>query len=179
MSKIVVIAIGGNSLIKDKSKISFQDQLKTAAETCDHIIRMINAGYNIVITHGNGPQVGFSLIKSDTTSNILPLVPMDTCGADTQGTIGYMLQQSLYNKFKEKDINKKAVTIVTQVIVDKDDLAFKNPTKPVGPFYYKEKAEELRKEKSWSIIEDSGRGCRRVAPSPIPIEIIDRETIKQ
>ena len=178
MSKIAVIAVGGNSLIKDKTKISFQDQLKTVAETCDHIIRMINAGYNIVITHGNGPQVGFSLIRSDMTSNALPIVPMDVCGADTQGTIGYMLQQSLYNKFKEKDINKKAVTIVTQVKVDKDDPAFKNPTKPVGPFYSKEKVEKLQKEKGWTIIEDSGRGYRRIVPSPIPIEIIEREAIK-
>lgn len=148
MSKIVFIAIGGNSLIKDKSKISFQDQLKTAAETCDHIIGMINADYNIVITHGNGPQVGFSLIRSDMASNVLPIVPMDACGADTQGTIGYMIQQPLYNKFKVKNINKKAVTIVTQVKIDKDDPAFKNPTKPqLALFILKKKLRNYKKKK--------------------------------
>ena len=178
-TKIAVVA-GGNSLIKDKSKTSFQDQLETAAEICDHItiIGIIKAGYNTVITHGNGPQVGFSLIRSYTTSHIFSLVPMGACGVDTQGTIGYMIQQSLYNKFKEKGINKKAVTIVTQVKVNKDDLVFKNPTKPVGPFYSQEKAEKLQKDKNWTMIEDSGRGYRRVLPSPIPIEIMEIDAIK-
>jgi len=179
-TKIAVVAAGGNSLIKDKLKTSFQDQLETAVEICDHItiIGIIKAGYNTVITHENGPQVDFSLIRSDTTSHIFSLVPIDACGADTQGTIGYMIQQSLYNKFKEKGINKKAAIIVTQVKVNKDDLVFKNPTKPVGPFYSQEKAEKLQKDKNWTMIEDSGRGYRRVLPSPIPIEIMEIDVIK-
>lgn len=178
MKKTAVVAIGGNSLIKDNNKVSIEDQLETASETCEHLIGIIKEGYNLVVTHGNGPQVGFSLIRSDLASSSLPLVPMDACGADTQGTIGYMLQQSLHNHFKQNGMNNIAATVVTQVKVDINDPAFKNPTKPVGRFYDKERAFDLKEKLGWTIVEDSGRGYRRVVPSPIPIEIIERPVIQ-
>jgi len=178
MSKVAVIAIGGNSLIKDKDHQTVPDQFETTRQTCVHIAGMIEKGWDVVITHGNGPQVGFILLRSELASNVLHTVPLDSCGADTQGAIGYMIQQSLYNEFKKRKIDKQATTVVTQVVVDKNDIAFKNPTKPIGPFYNEKKAKEYSNERNWSIMEDAGRGWRRVVPSPIPLEIVERDAIK-
>lgn len=178
MGKIAVIAIGGNSLIKDKDHQTVPDQFETTRQTCVHIAGMIEKGWDVVITHGNGPQVGFILLRSELASNVLHTVPLDSCGADTQGAIGYMIQQSLYNEFKKRKIDKQATTVVTQVVVDKNDIAFKNPTKPIGPFYNEKKAKEYSNERNWSIMEDAGRGWRRVVPSPIPLEIVERDAIK-
>lgn len=178
MSKVAVIAIGGNSLIKDKDHQTVPDQFETTRQTCVHIAGMIEKGWDVVITHGNGPQVGFILLRSEFASNVLHTVPLDSCGADTQGAIGYMIQQSLYNEFKKRKIDKQATTVVTQVVVDKNDIAFKNPTKPIGPFYNEKKAKEYSNERNWSIMEDAGRGWRRVVPSPIPLEIVERDAIK-
>ena len=178
MSKVAVIAIGGNSLIKDKGHQTVPDQFETTRQTCVHIAGMIEKGWDVVITHGNGPQVGFILLRSELASNVLHTVPLDSCGADTQGAIGYMIQQSLYNEFKKRKIDKQATTVVTQVVVDKNDIAFKNPTKPIGPFYNEKKAKEYSNERNWSIMEDAGRGWRRVVPSPIPLEIVERDAIK-
>lgn len=178
MGKVAVIAIGGNSLIKDKDHQTVQDQFETTRQTCVHIAGMIEKGWDVVITHGNGPQVGFILLRSELASNVLHTVPLDSCGADTQGAIGYMIQQSLYNEFKKRKIDKQATTVVTQVVVDKNDIAFKNPTKPIGPFYNEKKAKEYSNERNWSIMEDAGRGWRRVVPSPIPLEIVERDAIK-
>ncbi|MDH5689047.1 MAG: carbamate kinase, partial [Candidatus Bathyarchaeota archaeon] len=171
MAKTAVVAIGGNSLIKDKDHQTVPDQFENTRETCTHIAGMIEQGWNVVITHGNGPQVGFILLRSELASHVLHTVPLDSCGADTQGAIGYMIQQCLYNEFKRRGIKKKAVTVVTQVLVDKNDPAFKNHTKPIGPFYDEKKAKEYRDEQGWDIIEDVGRGWRRVVPSPIPLRI--------
>ncbi len=181
-NKVAVIAIGGNSLIKDKQHQTVEDQYKAVYETSEHITSMIEEGFDVVITHGNGPQVGFILLRSEIASKSedhLHKIPLDSCGADTQGAIGYQIQQALGNIFKTKKIDKKPVTVVTQVLVDKDDTAFKNPSKPVGPFYSKVEAEVKKEKERWDMVEDSGRGFRRVVASPIPIEIIEEDAIKQ
>ncbi len=177
MGKLAVIAIGGNSLIKDKDHQSVPDQYVAAAETSHHIAAMVAEGYDVVVTHGNGPQVGFILRRSELSAHELHEVPMDYCGADTQGAIGYMIQQALFNEFREKKIKKQAVTVVTQVVVDKNDPAFQKPTKPVGSFFDREMAEKRKKE-GWDVVEDAGRGYRRVVASPIPREVVEQEAIK-
>jgi carbamate kinase len=176
--KTAVVAIGGNSLIKDDKHQTVAHQLKAARETCRHIAGMIEQGWKVIITHGNGPQVGFILLRSELASRFLPTTPLDSCGAETQGSLGYMIQQSLHNEFKQRDIKNFVATVVTQVLVKKNDPAFKHPTKPIGPFYTKRKAERHRREKGWDIMEDAGRGWRRVVPSPKPIRIIEQEVIK-
>jgi carbamate kinase len=177
--KVAVVAIGGNSLIKDKRHQTVPDQFNATRETCEHIAGMIERGWNVVITHGNGPQVGFILLRSDLSAHVLHTVPLDSCGADTQGAIGYMIQQSLYNEFTKRGIGRAAVTVVTQVAVDANDPAFKHPSKPIGPFYDEEKARAHQAEEGWDIVEDAGRGWRRVVPSPIPQRIVERDAIKE
>ena len=176
--KVAVVAIGGNSLIKDKKHQTVPDQFAATHETCVHIAGMIEHGWDVIITHGNGPQVGFILRRSELASHVLHTVPLDSCGADTQGALGYMIQQSLYNEFKLRGIDKQAITVVTQVLVDKDDPAFQNPSKPIGPFLDREAALKRRAEEGWDVIEDAGRGWRRVVPSPIPRRIIEQDAIK-
>jgi len=176
--KVAVVAIGGNSLIKDKKHQTVPDQFAATHETCVHVAGMIEHGWDVIITHGNGPQVGFILRRSELASHVLHTVPLDSCGADTQGALGYMIQQSLYNEFKLRGIDKQAVTVVTQVLVDKDDPAFQNPSKPIGPFLDQEAALKRRAEEGWDVVEDAGRGWRRVVPSPIPRRIIERDAIK-
>ncbi|HHY46606.1 MAG TPA: carbamate kinase [Firmicutes bacterium] len=178
MRRVAVVAIGGNSLIKDSAHPTIPDQMAAVAETCSHIAEMIEEGWEVVVTHGNGPQVGFLLLRSELASHMVHVIPLDTCGADTQGAIGYWIQQALYNEFRKRRIDKKAATVVTQTIVDRDDPAFQNPSKPIGPFYTEEQAERYRKERGWDIREDAGRGWRRVVPSPIPREIVERDAIK-
>ncbi len=178
MSKVAVVAVGGNSLITDKTKKSIPDQYNAAYQTAQHIADMIEMGYNVVITHGNGPQVGFILLRSEKSRGELHDVPLDYCGADTQGAIGYMFQRALHNIFLERGINKKAATVVTQVLVDQKDPAFQNPTKPIGSFYSEEEAKEREQKEGWSIMEDAGRGWRRVVASPIPVEIVEQEAIQ-
>jgi len=176
--KVAVVAIGGNSLIKDKEHQTVPDQFAATQETCVHIAGMIEHGWDVIVTHGNGPQVGFILRRSELASHVLHTVPLDSCGADTQGAIGYMIQQSLYNEFKLRGMDKQAATVVTQVLVDKDDPAFQNPSKPIGPFLDQEIALKRRDEEGWDVTEDAGRGWRRVVPSPIPRRIIERDAIK-
>jgi carbamate kinase len=176
--RVAVVAIGGNSLIKDKEHQTVPDQFAATQETCVHIASMIEHGWDVIITHGNGPQVGFILRRSELASHVLHTVPLDSCGADTQGAIGYMIQQSLYNEFKLRGIDKQAATVVTQVLVDKNDPAFQNPSKPIGPFLDRETALKRQDDEGWDVIEDAGRGWRRVVPSPIPRRIIERDAIK-
>ncbi len=178
MAKVAVVAIGGNSLIKDKDHQTVPDQFAATRETCIHIADMIGRGWEVVITHGNGPQVGFILMRSELASRVLHTVPLDSCGADTQGALGYMIQQSLGNEFEKRGIQKPIVTLVTQVVVDNDDSAFENPSKPIGPFYDEARAKRYRDEEGWRIMEDAGRGWRRVVPSPIPMRIVEQEAIK-
>jgi carbamate kinase len=177
MSKKAVIAIGGNSLIRD-NQVDIPQQMAAARDTCKHIAGLIEAGYDVVITHGNGPQVGFMLLRSELARPTVHPVPLDTLGADTQGAIGYWLQQALTNEFKLRRINRTAATVITQVVVDRDDPAFQHPTKPIGPFYSKEDAERRMREDGWIMVEDAGRGWRRVVPSPQPREIVELPAIR-
>lgn len=178
MGKTAVVAIGGNSLIKDKDHQTVPDQFQATRETCVHIASMIEQGWNVVITHGNGPQVGFILLRSELASNVLHTVPLDSCGADTQGAIGYMIQQALYNEFEKRNIKKQAVTVITQTVVDSSDRSFQDPTKPIGSFLDKEKATKYREELGWNVMEDAGRGWRRVVPSPKPLRIVEIDAIR-
>ena len=176
-NKTAVVAIGGNSLIKDKMHQSIRDQYIAAKETCDHIVSMIKEGWNVVIVHGNGPQVGFILRRSELAAHELHEVPMDVCGADTQGAIGYALQQNLHNEFRELGLNKHAVSLVTQVEVRADDPAFQIPSKPIGSFMDKAQADR-RQKRGWTVKEDAGRGWRRVVASPKPVRIVEESAIK-
>ncbi len=173
-----VIAIGGNSLIKDKEHQTVRDQFDSTEETCVHIAEIVKQGWRVVVTHGNGPQVGFILLRSELASDVLHTVPLDSCGADTQGALGYMIQQLLGNRLKQVDSDVPVITVVTQVIVDADDPAFHNPTKPIGPFYDEAKARRYEREQGWAVIEDAGRGWRRVVASPIPREIVELEAMR-
>jgi len=175
---VAVVAVGGNALIKDKSHQSVQDQFDCAKDTMKHIVDMIEKGWDVVITHGNGPQVGFILRRSEIARDQLHEVPLDYCGADTQGAIGYMFQKALYNEFLQRGINKDVATVVTQTIVDKDDPAFQNPTKPIGSFMDEEEAKDRAAKENWTVVEDAGRGWRRVVPSPIPTRIVEAKVIE-
>ena len=155
-----------------------RDQYIAAKETCDHIVSMIKDGWEVAIGHGNGPQVGFMLRRSELAAHELHEVPLDACGADTQGAIGYALQQNLYNEFRQFGLNKHAVTVVTQVEVAADDPAFQNPSKPIGSFMDEAQANRRREKNGWQVVEDAGRGWRRVVPSPIPIRIVEEEAVK-
>ncbi|MDI6916948.1 MAG: carbamate kinase [Thermoplasmatales archaeon] len=179
MGRKAVVAIGGNSILRADQKGTVPEQFANTAETVEHIADMIEAGYDLVITHGNGPQVGDMLLRSEKTEELLYPLLLDICDSNTQGSMGYMIQQTLGNVLKKRKIKKYIITVVTQVVVDRNDSAFKKPTKPIGSFYSKENAERYRKEKKWNIIEDAGRGYRRVVPSPEPLEIVENETIKK
>ena len=176
--QVAVVAVGGNSLIKDKSHQTVPDQYAAAAESMGHIVGMIQAGWDVVITHGNGPQVGFILRRSELSRHELHEVPLDYCGADTQGAIGYMFQQALYNEFRHRGIQKQAATVVTQVLVSAQDPAFKHPTKPIGSFMDESTASQRAAGEGWSVVEDAGRGWRRVVASPLPVSIVQREIIE-
>jgi carbamate kinase len=176
--KVAVVAVGGNALIVDKTKKSIPDQFDAIKETMGHIAGMIEDGWDVVITHGNGPQVGFILRRSELAAHELHPVPMDYAGADTQGAIGYMGQKALRNEFKKRGINKQAVTVVTQVEVSANDPAFEKPSKPVGSFLDEETAKE-RMKLGQDFVEDAGRGWRRVVPSPLPMSIVEVDAIKE
>ena len=176
---VVVVAVGGNSLIKDSKHQTVQDQFEAGAESMHHIADMIESGYDVVVTHGNGPQVGFILRRSELSRHELHEVPLDYCGADTQGSIGYMFAQALHNEFNKRKLDKKAVAVVTQTVVDRNDKAFQNPTKPIGSFMDEQTAKEKQEKEGWNVVEDAGRGWRRVVPSPIPTEIIEAEAIRK
>lgn len=178
MSKICVCAIGGNSLIKGPDNISFYNQYETVKETCRHLISLIKADYELVITHGNGPQVGFLLLRSHFSRSLLPEIPLEGGNAMTQGEIGYMISETFTNILKEKKVNKGVVAILTRVLVNSNDLSFKRPSKPIGPFYSRAEATELAKKYNWVLKEDAGRGYRRIVPSPEPIDILEKEAIK-
>jgi carbamate kinase len=178
--KLAVVAIGGNSLIKDEKHKTVEDQYDAAKETTYHIADMIEAGWDVAIGHGNGPQVGFILRRSEIAAKAEGMheVPLDVCGADSQGAIGYALQQTLQNELYRRGIQKPVATVVTQVLVDKNDSAFKNPTKPIGSFMDAAEAKRREKEMSWNIVEDAGRGWRRVVASPLPKEVVELEAVK-
>ncbi len=178
--KIAVVAIGGNSLIKDKKHQTVEDQYQAAKETTYHIADMIRAGWDVAIGHGNGPQVGFILRRSEIAARVEGMheVPLDVCGADSQGAIGYALQQTLQNELFRRGIKKNVATVVTQVLVDRDDPAFQKPSKPIGGFMDETEAQRRASEMGWSVVEDAGRGWRRVVASPLPKEVVELETVR-
>jgi carbamate kinase len=176
--RLSVLAIGGNSLIKDKTKISLWYQYEAVKETAVYLADLIASGMEMVITHGNGPQVGFIYRRGELSLHELPLIPLDICGADTQGAIGYMIEKALINEFRKRGIRKQPLAVVTQTVVDKNDPSFAKPTKPIGSFMSQEEAMDKQKEKGWNVVEDAGRGFRRVVPSPVPKEILEVEAIR-
>lgn len=178
MSQKVLLALGGNAILKHKEKGTAEEQFENVRRTCTHVVRLIRDGYRLAITHGNGPQVGDILLKNELSKDVSPPMPLDVCGAQSQGMIGYMLQQSLWNEMAEAGLDIPVVSLVTQTIVEENDVAFKNPTKPIGPFYEASEAVRLSEEKGWIMVEDSGRGYRRVVPSPKPKKIVERDTIR-
>jgi len=178
MAQLAVVAVGGNSLIKDKDHQTIPDQYAAGAESMAHIAGMIQAGWDVVVTHGNGPQVGFILRRAELALHELHPVPLDYCGADTQGAIGYMFQRALHNEFRRRGMRKAAATVVTQVLVDRNDPAFQNPSKPIGSFMDEATAAEHRTRDGWAVVEDAGRGWRRVVASPIPKRIIEQDAIR-
>jgi len=177
-NRLAVVAIGGNSLIKDKFHQTVRDQYIAAGETCWHIAGMIKDGWDVAITHGNGPQVGFILRRSELAARELHEVPLDVAGADSQGAIGYALQQNLYNDFARLGMSKEAVTVVTQTEVAADDPAFQSPSKPIGSYMDQAEAMRRRDQDGWVVMEDAGRGWRRVVASPQPVRIVEEQAIR-
>jgi carbamate kinase len=180
MTKLAVIAVGGNSLIKDDKNVTVEAQEEALRETAHHVADMIEAGWDLAIGHGNGPQVGFILRRSEIAAKYEGMheVPLDVCGADSQGAIGYEFQQALQNEFHKRGIQKSAATIITQMLVDQTDPAFQKPSKPIGSFMDEASAQKREKEMNWSVVEDAGRGWRRVVPSPLPKKILELEAVK-
>jgi carbamate kinase len=180
LRKTAVVAIGGNSLIKDEKHKTVEDQYLAAKETTCHIADMIEAGWEVAIGHGNGPQVGFILRRSEIAARVEGMheVPLDVCGADSQGAIGYALQQTLQNELYRRNIKKNVATVITQVLVDKNDKAFLNPSKPIGSFMDEANAKRRQTEMGWTVVEDAGRGWRRVVASPLPQEVVELDTVK-
>jgi len=175
---VAVVAVGGNSLIKDEAHPTVAGEIEALQETCAHLGAMLATGWEVVLTHGNGPQVGFNLLRSELAGPAAPPLPLDVLGAQTQGSIGYLFQQALGNELRRRGIRKRIASVVTQTVVDQDDPAFHRPTKPIGPFYRADAAERLQRDRGWQMTEDAGRGWRRVVPSPLPTEIVERLIIK-
>lgn len=173
----LTIALGGNAILQPGQDGPAEEQFKNVLSTSEQIGQLVKDGHEVVITHGNGPQVGNILIQQDKAKDSVPAMPLDVCGSQTQGFIGYMLQNSLHNVFADLGLDRNVATVVTQVLVNKEDSAFDNPTKPVGPFYDKDYADKMVEEKNEDWIEDSGRGWRKVVPSPIPERIVEAPII--
>ena len=176
--KLAVVAVGGNALIRDKHHLSIADQFAEASVTARHIADMIEAGWNVVVTHGNGPQMGFILRRSELSIHEVAPVPMDYAGADLQGAIGYMFVKAFRNEFRRRGLKRQPVAVVTETLVDRNDPAFKDPTKPIGSHMEEGRAKELAAQQGWVVKEDAGRGWRRVVPSPIPKKIVDLDAIR-
>ena len=175
---LAIIAIGGNSLITDAEHMTVVDQYRAAGETAQHIAPILEQGYRVLVTHGNGPQVGFVLLRSELAKEMLHQVPLANCVADTQGSIGMQIAQSLQNEFLQQGKDQTVVAIVTQVIVDPEDPSFKKPSKPIGPFMTEAEARQHAEEDGWAIAEDAGRGWRRVVPSPTPLQVVELPAIR-
>jgi carbamate kinase len=178
MSKLILIAVGGNALIRAGQKGTAQEQFENAVETANAVVQLIRAGHRVVLTHGNGPQVGAMLTRSELAAAYAYRMPLDTCVAATQGEIGYVLQYAMWQAMQASGVKTPVVSLVTQVLVDKDDPAFREPSKPIGPFYTRDVADRYRDLFDWVMREDASRGFRRVVPSPEPREIIELEAIR-
>ena len=175
----VVVAMGGHAFIMPGEQGTYEDHTKNAREICQQLMVLVERGYNIVITHGNGPQVGNLLNMTEATRDTFPPLPLDLLVAQTEGSLGYYLQRALLNELRQRDIRRYVVTMVTQVVVDRDDPAFQRPTKPVGPFLDQAAAEKRRDDDGWSVAEDAGRGWRRLVPSPKPQKVIQRAMVRE
>ena len=176
--RTVLVALGGNAILKYKEQGTAEEQLKNIRTTCRTLAALIKDGYHIAITHGNGPQVGDILLRNEMAKDVLPPMPLDFCGAESQGMIGYMIQQCLLNELHLLGIRRPVMTIITQTLVAHDDPAFDKPSKPIGPFYPAGEAKKLTEDKGWTLVESPGRGFRRVVPSPRPISIVEGVSIK-
>lgn len=178
MKQRIVVAFGGNAILKSKERGTAAEQRANVQVACEAVALMVEAGHHVIITHGNGPQVGAVLLQNELAQESVPMMPLDLCGAATQGQIGYMIQQSLANILRNKSLQRPVVSVVTQVLVSADDSAFQNPTKPIGSFYSSADAEQMMQDKGWAMVEDKARGgWRRVVPSPDPLGIVERDAI--
>jgi carbamate kinase len=174
-----VITLGGNAILPARGTGTFEEQLSITRATMEPIARLVKEGVTVVLSHGNGPIVGNILIRNEAVRDQIPPMPLDVCGADSEGGIGYMMQQALQNELHRLHLDRMVVTLVTQVVVDERDPAFRRPTKPIGPFYTQERARTLAREKGWTVVEDAGRGYRRVVPSPKPLEIVEIDAVRK
>ncbi|MFW6128785.1 MAG: carbamate kinase [Candidatus Aminicenantaceae bacterium] len=177
--KIALIAFGGNAILPKGQRGLQSEQMKNASKAAKLMIHIVKKGYELIIVHGNGPQVGNLLIQMEESINKVPPFTLETCDAMTEGSMGFMLEKAIINELRKESLDKEVATLITQVIVDREDSAFENPTKPVGPFYSKYRAQMLTREKKWKMIEDSGRGYRKVVPSPKPIDIVPKRIIRE
>ena len=176
--KRAVVAVGGNSLILDHGRESIPDQFEAVKITSAYIVDMLEEGWDIVVTHGNGPQIGFILRRSELAIHEVPPVPMDYAGADIQGAVGYMFQKALRNEMKRRGIDRRVATVVTQTLIDARDPAFDDPSKPIGSYMDEETARQMASKLGWAVREDAGRGWRRVVPSPVPMKIVELDIIR-
>jgi len=178
LPKRILITLGGNAILPSRGTGTFEEQCAITRLTMQPIAELVGAGVEVVLSHGNGPIVGNILIRNEAVRDQIAPMPLDVCGADSQGGIGYMMQQSLQNELRRQSLDRTVATVVTQIVVDERDPAFRRPTKPIGPFYPEERARLLAKEKGWTIVEDAGRGYRRVVPSPQPLEVVEIAAIR-
>ena len=177
--KIALVAFGGNAMLPDNQKGLQSEQMRNAARAAELMVHIVRKGYELIIVHGNGPQVGNLLIQMEEAANKIPPYTLDVCDAMTEGSMGFMLERALVNELRRRSVDKEVASLVTQVVVDKDDPAFAKPTKPVGPFYSKFRGEQLAREKGWTMVEDAGRGYRKVVASPKPIDVVPKGVITQ
>jgi carbamate kinase len=175
---IAVVALGGNALIRQGERGEVREQLRHIRESVLHLPLLLAKGYALVITHGNGPIVGQLLLQNEAAREVVPSMPLDVCDADSEGSIGYLTQQTLVNVLRGQRGERPVVSLITQIVVDPADPAFTRPTKPVGPFYAEAEAERLRREKGWAVVADAGRGFRRVVPSPRPLRVVEEDAIR-
>jgi len=176
--KIALVAFGGNAMLPEDQKGLQSEQMRNAARAAELMVHIVQKGYELIIVHGNGPQVGNLLIQMEEAANKIPPYSLDVCDAMTEGSMGFLLERALVNELRRRSIDKEVASLVTQVVVDKDDPAFAKPTKPVGPFYSKFRGQELAREKKWTMVEDAGRGYRKVVPSPKPIDVVNNRAIR-
>ena len=175
----ILVALGGNAILTRGSEGTAEEQFDNVRRACKHLVAIIQKGHMVTITHGNGPQVGDILLKNELAKDLLPYMPLDVCVAETQGMIGYMIQQSLRNELRNVGLKLQVATVLTETVVDINDFAFKNPTKPIGSFCTESEALRLKKEKGWDLVKENERGYRRVVPSPTPLTIVQGEMIRK
>jgi carbamate kinase len=178
-SSRILVALGGNAILQRAGKGTAEEQFENVRKACIHLVGIVRQGHSVVITHGNGPQVGDILLKDELAKDTLPPMPLDVCGAESQGMIGYMIQQSLRNELRRAGLDLQVTTVLTETVVDPDDPAFESPTKPIGPFYGASEAAQLKEKRGWYLVNDSGRGYRRAVPSPIPLSIVQGRIIRE